>query len=487
VTVECEKGYDIGLISRELFLGVDITEESLLNLYPILSKVNEEKVTMEELLKSKISAENESLGLCRSYCHGRKVGTFLEVISTEFQYDHKKLTLYVTKSGEVSVCKLVRKLFDSFHTRICVEEIQSVEEIIHATQRYLELTHLPLPFHDVYYEPTRMPPQSEALRNQKSNKKNQRSQNGYTQSGANSTLLSALHHYRPTFSSGMNTAPPHTMGYATQLSARGGGGGGGGNLMYTHSSTMLSPSPSLASSATTQQQRYDQRFNERVYHPHSVMRDMTSQYQMYETTTATPYQPTMPATLMSEELHYPPPPLAAPDYSQYHLPSSTAGDYSQYPQPSSIVDFTQQQQQQQQQQQPSGGYYTPSLEEAMMYPPPPQAHSHSPSQPYHHPSPTYRDPNLYSYADQTAIAAVYQPSLGTYSSPYPEDQSYLTSSIPMPLTDQDLLPSLHSSALPPPPPPHALESPSSHLVRTNLTPSLSSVQDSEFPHYVVRY
>jgi hypothetical protein len=451
VTVECEKGYDIGLISRELFPGIDITEEGMLNLYPILGKVNEEKGTMEELLKSKIIAENESLGLCRNYCHGRKVGTFLEVISTEFQYDHKKLTLYVTKSGEVSVCKLVRKLFDSFHTRICVEEIQTIDELVMATQRYLELSRLPLPLYDVFFEPNRMPPQSEAIKNQKNQRKNQRSQNGYTQSGANSTLLSALHHYRPTFTSGMNTAPPNTMGYAAQLPAR----SIHPSAMYSaaassqHSSSLLPPPPPPPlSSSSPLQPRYEQRFNERVYHPHSVMRDMSSQYQMYDSTsTAAYHHSSIPSTLLPEELHHAPYPPTTSDYS---------------PQPSG-----------------SSGYYNPSLEEAIMYPPP-QTQTYV--QPYQPPS-SYRDPNLYSYSDQTA--STYQPqqsnSIGGYASPYPGEQGYALP-IAMGLTDQDL--HLHSH------PPHSLELSLETPAPThpNLTASsVTPIGEDEYPHYVVRY
>jgi hypothetical protein len=412
VSVECEKGYDIGILSRELFPETDHLDEQIIStLYPILGKVEDEKNNMEELLRSKIIAENESLGLCRNYCHGRKVGSFLEVIATEFQYDHKKLTLYVTKSGEVSVCKLVRKLFDSFHTRICVEEINSVDLVITAAQRYLELTQINLNLSEVYFEPSRMPPQSEASRNQKGNKKNQRSQNGYTQSGANSTLLSALHQYRPTYSSGMNNAPPYTMGYAAPLPAH-------TNAPPAPASIMYPPQPP---SIPTQHTRFEQRFNERVYNPQSLMRDMNSQYRMYDSSTS--YTPTTITTSLVPES----------DLNQYPV----GIEYHQQPSP----------------------YYSSAMEETMMYP-----QNVATAPPYQSP---YNDPNLYPYGGDPSAY-----SQNILTGPYHSYSENINPPIALPLPDQPVIPinlSLESSAV------------------TAIAPSISSLEESEYPHYVVRY
>jgi hypothetical protein len=421
VSVECEKGYDIGILSRELYLEIDLDEQTITTLYPIIGKVEDETNQMEELLRSKILAENESLALCRNYCHGRKVGSFLEVIATEFQYDHKKLTLYVTKSGEVSVCKLVRKLFDSFHTRICVEEIASVDSVIIAAQRYLDLSNIQLAFSEVYFEPSRMPPQSDASRHQKGNKRTQRSQNGYTQSGANSTLLSALHQYRPSFTSGMNTAPPYTMGYATPLPAR------------TNAPPITAMYPPQTA-APVQQTRFEQRFNERVYNPQSLMRDMTSQYRVYDSST-----PGYPPTSV--------PPSSYPE-----------GEMSQYV----GIDYPPQQQ-------PTGGpYYSSAIDETMMYP-----QNGAPVPPYQS---AYMDPNLYPYADPST----YPQHLTSPDAPYHSFNQEMNHPLAMPnppialpLPDQPAAISINLS----------LDS----STATAIAPSITSLEESEYPHYVVRY
>jgi len=278
VTVQCEKGYDMGIISRKLISGVDIDPYTFVNSYKILSKVEDDKKTIEDLLYSKIIAENEALTLCRNYCHGRKVGSLLEVVTTEFQYDHKKLTIFVKKIAEVSVCKLVRKLFDSFHTRICVEEIYSVDPIISTAETYLSLTGIPLTLNDVYFDSTRMPPQEG--KNNKAKKNGPRTQNGYTQSGANSSLLSALHHYRPnitspteiyqpnTVSSIVNSSNPNTTNPSTAYSS------------YGIAPTLRNAPISISNPYQGNHGRNEQRFNERIYNPQSMLKNQYQQYNM---------------------------------------------------------------------------------------------------------------------------------------------------------------------------------------------------------------
>jgi hypothetical protein len=106
------------------------------------------------MLKSKISAENAALSRCREFCSGRRISLYVETISTEFQFDRKKLTIYLKRSGEISVCKLVRKLYDAFKMRISVEEVSAIEPMKEMIGKYLDLAQLDLSVMEVLnYQP----------------------------------------------------------------------------------------------------------------------------------------------------------------------------------------------------------------------------------------------------------------------------------------------------------------------------------------------
>jgi hypothetical protein len=114
-----------------------------------LSKITENLSEIKEMIKSKINAENAALAKCREFCSGRRIGLYVETISTEFQFDRKKLTIFIKKTGEVSVCKLVRKLYDAFKMRISVEEVPSMECVKETIQKYLDLSQLGVPVEEV--------------------------------------------------------------------------------------------------------------------------------------------------------------------------------------------------------------------------------------------------------------------------------------------------------------------------------------------------
>jgi hypothetical protein len=102
------------------------------------------------MLNNKITAENAALLSCREFCAGRRIGLYIEVIAAEFQFDRKKLTVYIKKSGDVSVCKLVRKLYDAFKMRISVEEIPSIDFMKDIEAKYLNISHLDIPFDELF-------------------------------------------------------------------------------------------------------------------------------------------------------------------------------------------------------------------------------------------------------------------------------------------------------------------------------------------------
>lgn len=123
----------------------------------ILHKLTDERSSIEEMLSAKITFENDALARCRHYCSTHRIGNFIRPIAAEFQFDRKKLTIYVMKSGDASVCKLVRKLFDSFKIRISILDIESPELARHYAIQYLHLTGIKLPLNNVFIDPSIIP------------------------------------------------------------------------------------------------------------------------------------------------------------------------------------------------------------------------------------------------------------------------------------------------------------------------------------------
>jgi hypothetical protein len=109
------------------------------------------------MLSAKITFENDALARCRHYCSTHRIGNFIRPIAAEFQFDRKKLTIFVMKSGDASVCKLVRKLFDSFKIRISILDIESPELARHYAMKYLNLSGINLPLETVYMDPSIIP------------------------------------------------------------------------------------------------------------------------------------------------------------------------------------------------------------------------------------------------------------------------------------------------------------------------------------------
>lgn len=106
----------------------------------------DEDGSIREALKTKIDTENFALSHCKVLMRGHRSGSLAEVLATEFQYDNKRLTVYLKKYEDLSVCRLVRKLNEKFRTRISVVEVNSHHDIEERALRYLSLSRLNLSF-----------------------------------------------------------------------------------------------------------------------------------------------------------------------------------------------------------------------------------------------------------------------------------------------------------------------------------------------------
>lgn len=173
----------------------------------ILNKLTEDKEAIEQMLRNKVLAENNALTLCRSFCRGHRIGSFVDAITAEFQFDRKKLTVYVMKTAEASVCKLVRKLFDSFKMRISILDIESVEMARQLAMEYLEYAKLNLDIREVFLDPGTTARHYSYPKVGPHRKTGQNSQ--YAHGGTDPSLLSALQDYMPARVMSHSHPPPH--------------------------------------------------------------------------------------------------------------------------------------------------------------------------------------------------------------------------------------------------------------------------------------
>jgi hypothetical protein len=145
VTVQCERGYNIGFVDGESLSDPENPPQKR-----ILAKLLDEDNTIKDMLKFKIIAEKNALVQCRLHCKGHRLGSFADSIAAEFQFDRKKLTVYLKKYEDVSVCRLVRKLYDTYKMRIKVLEVDDPETMKELTKKYLDLSTLNIPLSDAF-------------------------------------------------------------------------------------------------------------------------------------------------------------------------------------------------------------------------------------------------------------------------------------------------------------------------------------------------
>lgn len=158
VVVDADRGYDVGVISRPLPSHFDSVQLS--SSAKIISKLDDQDGIIKEMLLKKINLENKALIFARNSCFELNVTHLLHVVGTEFQFDKKKLIVYYQKlQPDVSLCKLIRKLYGVFKMRIWMENItiDTDGESLNMLSmfqpnalKYLELTSLPLSQDDVY-------------------------------------------------------------------------------------------------------------------------------------------------------------------------------------------------------------------------------------------------------------------------------------------------------------------------------------------------
>jgi hypothetical protein len=207
VAVQCGKGYNVGAVSRAIPPDVDVPLKESTKHQKILNKLTEDKAAIEQMLRNKVLAENNALTLCRSFCRGHRIGSFIDAIAAEFQFDRKKLTVYVMKTGEASVCKLVRKLFDSFKMRISILDIESVDMARRLAIEYLEYTKLNLDLQEVFLDPVTSTARHYSYpKVGPPRKTGQNSQ--YAHGGTDPSLLSALQDYMPARTMTHSQQPP---------------------------------------------------------------------------------------------------------------------------------------------------------------------------------------------------------------------------------------------------------------------------------------
>jgi hypothetical protein len=159
VAVQSGKGYNVGVVSQVFPADLLLSHHSPRDIkwQLILHKLTDDRQSLEEMLSAKITFENDALARCRHYCSTHRIGNFIRPIAAEFQFDRKKLTIYVMKTGDASVCKLVRKLFDSFKIRISILDIESPELARHYAVKYLNLSGINLSLNTVFMDPSIIP------------------------------------------------------------------------------------------------------------------------------------------------------------------------------------------------------------------------------------------------------------------------------------------------------------------------------------------
>lgn len=150
VIVNCDRGYNVGFIDRQVDEIPASDPEEPLKPKKVLNQIKDEDQTIRNMLRSKISAENYALTQCKSHARGRRLAIFSDIIATEFQFDRKKLMVYIKKYEDVSVCRLVRKLYETFKMRIKVYEVEDPQVLYEMALKYHELAKLNLPFSDIF-------------------------------------------------------------------------------------------------------------------------------------------------------------------------------------------------------------------------------------------------------------------------------------------------------------------------------------------------
>jgi hypothetical protein len=151
VIIHNDRGYNIGFVCQEV-MNPDLSslEDGTKKKMMFLTTLPDRGSKIRSILESKIDAEKFASYQCLVHTKGHRLSQFAEILTTDFQFDRKKLTVYVKKDEKlVSVCRLVRKLYETFKMRIKVIEIDSIDVFQQRLSTYLQKSQLEVSFEDL--------------------------------------------------------------------------------------------------------------------------------------------------------------------------------------------------------------------------------------------------------------------------------------------------------------------------------------------------
>lgn len=116
IVVEADKGFDLGKVLQVGRIGPSYqTDEVLKNVVRIATEADLQK--QEENYR----LEEKALRICKEKILNHHLN--MNLVDTEYQWDHNKLTFYFTSDERVDFRKLVRDLAAKFRTRIELRQI----------------------------------------------------------------------------------------------------------------------------------------------------------------------------------------------------------------------------------------------------------------------------------------------------------------------------------------------------------------------------
>lgn len=116
VIVEADKGFDLGKVLQVGRIGLSHqTDEVLKNVVRVATEADLKKHEENRRL------EEKALRICKEKILNHHLN--MNLVDTEYQWDHNKLTFYFTSDERVDFRKLVRDLAAKFRTRIELRQI----------------------------------------------------------------------------------------------------------------------------------------------------------------------------------------------------------------------------------------------------------------------------------------------------------------------------------------------------------------------------
>jgi hypothetical protein len=94
----------------------------------IIKHISLDPSYVRRVLCLKVASEREAQTICQDACEELELDKLMTVISVDYQYDLRKLSVQYRKvlNGDISVCRLIRKLFAVFGMRIWLDNVDVV-------------------------------------------------------------------------------------------------------------------------------------------------------------------------------------------------------------------------------------------------------------------------------------------------------------------------------------------------------------------------